>query len=343
MVRDIEDYRLNRMLNWLSIQKRIGYNKIKLYLYRVNKKVEDILVDYGRELDLDLDLVDYRFDHDFLCKHQIALITQDAESSVRKYLLTQCTDFIKIYFDPTRDEVVNSHEIVNTNACLTNFKYEYEFMTNYDFDEILFPRVHMLNDYSNHSLDCKENKPLEYNIYKYARQMVEKHGSHACSFQFRHVLFLDNFNQRFLDDVLSKETGNVKYTYHKHQGTTIFRITDKDKSEIEFIGKSRELVKCLNSRIKERSKFDEIWNSAYAINFSFRLGKSLFVSKLTELYTQHRIDLKASSDCAEYIVPISEGISSHFREQIEYFFTGQLYDFAQFILDVEYYRFLANF
>lgn len=338
MVRGIEDERLSRMLNWLEFQKRFGYQKIKLYLFQVSDQVERVLTEHGENLGLSLDLVDYRFSYESLCRHQISLYEENRNSSLRKSLLDACTNFVSYYFDPRKDTVVNSHEKVCTNDCLSNFKYEYEFMTNFDFDELLLPRKIMINNYS---ALIKESNTSNYDIYEYASDLVRKYGSNIASFRFEHVLFLDHFDYEFLKNVFSK-LSQVIYKYYKNQETLQFRIQIEDELLIGFLRESQQLVLSLNETIWKKSKIDEIWNRPYAINLQNRLGKSLFVSKWTEMCNQHTIEYR-SGDSEEKVLPLVDGFSSHFRELIEGFFTGALMDFNRFLLDLEYYKFLANF
>lgn len=354
MVRDIETERKLRMLNWLEIQKRIGYKKIKLYMFQVNKTTQNEIIQKGRSLDLDLELVDYRFDVDFLCAYQISLVEEKPVSTIRQQLLSECKAFASVYFDPVIEAVVNSHEIVTTNDCLTNFKYEYEFMSNYDFDEIIFPRVFATNDYQNRSsvATCNDDalkKPLDYNIYKFARRLVDQFGSNVASFHFEHVLFLDNFDESFIDRLVAAngESKKVEYTYYKNQKKVKFTVNNEvDAAKIDFIKKNRELAKCLSEKINKSGKFDPLWNSAYAINFNNRLGKSLFVSNLTELFSQHITELvKPKSKMIR--IPIDIGFCSHFRENIGFFFDHREFDLdfifsSHFQFDIEYLNFLKD-
>lgn len=344
MVRDIENERRIRMLNWLEIQKRIGYNKIKLYLYQVSKETEIKMIEQAGKIGLEIDLVDYRFDYKFLCKHQLELFNANNKSAVLRNRLDACRDFTSVYFNPKKDEVVNSHEIACANDCLTNFKYQYEFMTNYDFDEILFPRMLKTNDYSltRNQGDCNSlSTHFDYNIYNYSSELVKKHGRDVCSFLFEHILFLDNFDETFLDKVFSGEK-RVDYRYYKNGAKITFSISDSNHEKIEFLRKNQDLGRCLHDRIKKTGKFDDLWNSVYAVNFNNRLGKSLFVSNATEVYTQHRIS-RIIGNYRELRVPLEDGFSSHFRERIEGFFANNKFHFHQFIFDLEYYHFLAFF
>lgn len=212
MVREIESERFNRMLNWLEIQKRIGYQKIRMYMYRVSANVTRLLGIKAKSIDLDLEMIEYKFDFEVLCKYYIELEADRPNSTIRQHLVRQCRDYTSEFMDPTQDDVVNSHEQVCTNACMTHFKYGYEFMTNYDFDEILFPRKFKTNDYTIKSDSCRpDKKQLQYDIYQYATELVKTYGTNIGSFQFEHVLFFDGIDENFLKKVSFSIFFNLNY------------------------------------------------------------------------------------------------------------------------------------
>jgi len=69
--------------------------------------------------------------------------------------------------------VFNSHERLQTNDCLLRLKHEYQYVTNYDVDEIIFPRQKKFRETSlkcslnESSMDIKPDKVHLYNIYDY--------------------------------------------------------------------------------------------------------------------------------------------------------------------------------
>lgn len=342
MVRELDQIRLKRMLNWLEIQKRIGFRKIKMYFYRVSHKAEEVIRKKYNDL---VEIVNYSFDEKHLCAYYYKLHNANISSNLSKDLLDNCVKYLEVFFDGKLDDVVNSHEKICLNDCLTNFKYQYEFMTNYDFDEFIFPRKFKTTDYvrfDNKTDKCesvKSNK-YDYNIYDYAKRLVDKYGANAAIFDFQHVLFMENFNKNFLKNLFENEK-TVEYQ-HKDKRLT-FIVDDLSRDLIETMKKQQGLVDCLNKSILERDLFDYRWNSPYGINFNFRLGKSLFVSELTELYNQHNADLLKENGL-HVSIPRDQGYCNHYREDYDWFFDyASNYHSDQIHFDLEFYQFLSSF
>jgi hypothetical protein len=278
------------------------------------------------------------------------LLEQNRSSTVRNYLLDNCRSYVKVFFDAKNEKVVNSHEIVCLNDCLMNFKYEYEFMTNYDFDEFIFPRKFKTDDYERYdSFKCAENKRkiAKYNIYDYASELVSTYGPNAASFLFEHFLFMESFDRQFLNDLFDIKFNSNPYKpiVYKHNSSKNlnFVLNELNKRSVDRISRHQSTVECLNASIVEKNRFDYRWNTPYGIYFNFRLGKSLFVSKHAELFTQHKIDImKPNSN--EIHVPRHVGYSNHYREDYDWFFDyASTYTFDHLHFDLEFYEFLANF
>lgn len=115
------------------------------------------------------------------------------------------------------------HEKICTNDCLLNFKWKFEFTTNYDFDEFIFPRIHETNyivNYINRSNpdnddgECvkPENKQIKtsYNLYEYAKRMSNLSSKKVAQMQFKHVVFMVNDHKKFLKDLFELKLDNKK-------------------------------------------------------------------------------------------------------------------------------------
>lgn len=341
------------MLTWLEIQKKFNYSKIRLYLNEVSEKTAVMLKKFSEIINLDLELVDYKFDYEFLCEHYIKL-----SNEVGQLLLNNCRMFAKTFFDPEKETCINSHELACTNDCYTNLRYDYDYITNFDFDEFLFPRKAKTNAYRMHSTtNCLLNQ-TDYDIYEYVSQLARDYGPDSASFHFEHVVYLDKMDETFLDNILKyekesynqsieleyKQIGKESFIYDPDRYIlTDFTIHSTDLDLIEYIREGQDVVDCLNETIQTRRKINPSWNRVYGIHVNNRLGKSVFVSNLTELCDQHKPILVAENS-QEINVEMSIGFSSHFREEIG----GFINDFLQFPLnmfyfDLELYQFFATF
>lgn len=263
-------------------------------------------------------------------------------------LLKSCQNLIETFFDQKNENTLNAHELVCTNDCVTNLKYSYEFITNFDLDEFIFPRFHNTTDYSSNEFDCKRKAMKNYNIYEYASNLLNLYGSNVSAFHFEHVLFLDHMDEHFLQKIFSYQTTNRtkfrKETFaYKNLASMNIVIQNKDMSLIQFIRDKKDLIDCLNRTIHGEGKLETFWNRVYGIHMNNRLGKSIFISNRTELVNQH-IPIRANVIRRHLNVPLSLGFSSHFREDISGFMlTFDQIPFQLFYFDMEFYEFLANF
>ena len=97
----------------------------------------------------------------------------------------------------------NAHERMNTNDCYMHYRYEYEYVTNYDFDELIFPREFDVKQiplmYSNKTkCSALELTHKNYDIYEYSTRLFKKFNSNKPScLLFPHVLLV-RINENFL-------------------------------------------------------------------------------------------------------------------------------------------------
>lgn len=142
---DLDGEEVNRLKSWLKIQKRIGIDRVKLYFSRVEDSTikSKLLQEFGNYLEI----VDYRLDFDYICKTPLLHIRSSSivDNITMNYLYENCLNFYNQYFDGSKDYIFYSNGKLSTNDCLLGFKYEYEFTTNYDIDEIIFPRKYNTN------------------------------------------------------------------------------------------------------------------------------------------------------------------------------------------------------
>ncbi len=79
-----------------------------------------------------VEIVDYSFSPEDVCKKQMS-----DKSIHAKLLLDECLQTYKAYFDFDDSSVYNMHERINTNDCFSTLGHDYEYLTNYDIDEVI--------------------------------------------------------------------------------------------------------------------------------------------------------------------------------------------------------------
>lgn len=76
-----------------------------------------------------------------MCKNSLELI-KDLKSIRANHLNSLCRNLFYTWFGD-HFQAFNTQESVATNDCYASFKYDYEFVTNYDFDELILPRKYV--------------------------------------------------------------------------------------------------------------------------------------------------------------------------------------------------------
>lgn len=271
---------------------------------------------------------------------------------MQRYLNETCTQAYQIFFDDSKFETVNSMEKVCDNDCFLTYKYTHEFVTDYDFDEIIFPRKFTTDDLSSFdagtsrgTFNCTTARSNfdtnDYNLYTYVQRLKEEYGQNVGCFRFEHVLFIDNFDRGWIDNVL--ENYGPQWTFeYRYQNNSIF--FSKDNGHLAYMRKAQRLsmiVKCLNESMSDRGRLDVLWNNLYAYMVNTRDGKSIYDTNLVELINQHEVEL-LTNDAVKVHVDLEFGFSGHFREFIKDFFTFKTFPLTYFRFDIEYYYFITN-
>lgn len=343
MVRGLDETRTRRMRNWLFIQKSIGIDRVRLYFASVNKSVENALRDEFRDF---IEVVNYGLEFGSVCRSALSIVnSSQVEQEISEYMYENCLKFYRVYFDDSKSFMINAHEKICTNDCLMNFQYQYEFATNYDFDEFIFPRKFRTDDFGlfKSAATCNQSMSsfkFDYSIYNYARDLVNEHGSDVSFFLFENVVFLtipESLN--FIDNFINLPSQNIQLAAASGE-KLILRVTKSDFDKISEIIELQDMIKCFNATIVNSGKFESIWNVPFALLINNRWGKSLFNTNLTVTYHQHGADLERGT--RKVRLPIEKGFVNHFREHFGGFLENQVYSFYHFRLDLEYYQFLAH-
>jgi hypothetical protein len=340
LVRGLKSIKMNRLLNWLELQFSIGYKHITFYFFEPNEDAKRAIEEiYPTDKVI---IIDYHTDIKQVCKYEIQKLRNYPNSTLFKNLHDICVKSYAKHFSMSKGYTSNAHERMNTNDCYMHYKYEYEYVTNYDFDEFIFPRKYNMT-----SVPFRDATSLSknYNIYDYAKRLFKKYGSTASSLLFDHVLFI-NIDNDFMN--------SLRKTMIANQNQSIIKLTDQPSRNMYFnvTGNDLKYVKYLLdlyqlyinlTKTSNLSRFDSLWNNIFAtrVNTNNRNGKSIFNTQFTEGIHQHLTTVGVNGSKIARVSP-NDGYSSHHRGSISSFFKEQYQSISYFYLDVEYYMFLSR-
>ena len=305
-----------RLDNWVRVQREINIAAIRLNFIE-SKAVEwpDILEIPIRNGFTNAKLVKYKITIEENCAW-IENMMKMTNNTYLPRLYNECVasnqKFLRAHIDP--------HEKMCDNDCYMKTRYVYEYVTNYDFDEIIFPRQMQINDYSPYMnlSSCGHLKPFQkirYNIYDYI------HGLHTRyerednkligALHFEHYLAVSS-SANFFEVV--KQTDN--HVHLNLNGRDVFLEignTQADNSLLEAFKHVLGLIECLFKR-NRFTYFDYVWTSPFLVRIDDRIGKSVYVTNRTELINQHGPEVKQLLPNTEFkLVPIQDGFSGHYR------------------------------
>ena len=179
MLRHLNEKRFTHLIDWIRIQKSIGIAHIKIYLIEWNEQLRRTVAAKFKDL---VQVIDYKIDLTSICQLEINNKNFYKNSRLYQQLYANCEAAYYKHFNMSIDIVSNKHEQFQSNDCLLKFKYEYEFVSNYDIDEVIFPRRFewqqlMHQHLSNVSCERNINKFIakfeasQYNVYDFVMDL----------------------------------------------------------------------------------------------------------------------------------------------------------------------------
>ncbi|CAF1133746.1 unnamed protein product [Brachionus calyciflorus] len=243
----------------------------------------------------------------------------------------------EIFFNNLSDYFVNNlHERMCTNNCLLESKYEYEYLTNYDFDEFVFPRNFMTNHVKQSDYDLENiDLTLNNNIMDYISKLNKKYGKNISYYAFENVLFLNE--HAFLNKkIVNLEKNETSIEYKFPPCNLVYKFDSRNDSEwVNAVRKIQPYVSGLNETIKKSEILNYKLNNLVGSLVNNRDGKSIYNTNFTESLNQHFAWTTTKNSIK---VPIDFGYVSHFRDRD--LVINKTFDLAQVYYDIEYYNFL---
>jgi hypothetical protein len=346
---------------WIKINRAMGVARLKLcaidyensFLTQIKNKYEHFI-----------EVLNYEKNITKICMNLRVENVKECEKSYGKYFLL--------------DKYPGLHEKMCSNECFTSSKYLYHYLTNYDIDEIIFPRLfssdYFLNQKSNQK-ECfgsiKEYENVlesknKYNLYDYAENLKSIYGKDVASFRFENFLvfnkydeFSEELNNFDADKKLTNKFWNpffgsslaIKYYNLNHLTKLIFLIdSEKDLDYIASLKNAKIQIECLNRTLySSNSILSTKWSRSIKGLMNNRYGKSLYNTNLTIAVSQHTYSI-IKPGSREILVPIEHGFTSHFRDEDLSSVNGLIfktdslkYSANNLKIDLEYFYFLIKF
>ncbi len=344
--------------NWIDMQKKFGIDYIQVYVEDIaNDMVDRLSTKYEKFLNF----VPHSRNYSAICGRFQIKQNKEPKSSLFLRLLKICNStYEKIFLNTSFDSYI--YELTNMNDCLLNYKYTYELLSNYDIDEIIFPRNYKMDEHHSeyHSIlyspSCNQDIRVfnqNYHIYNYSIKLFNEYNirTTAC-LKFSYVEFLShteslgNFLNRLDDFVVNRKIGKIAYIDNQRQVTINFVLTDFDFLPAYDILEFHKKISCYLKKDKIKIKIADEFQRHLAIDLPNESGKSIINTKLAETLNFDKFcETYSSSSSGMQQVNSNKGFVSHFHKEIHEILNdndSDFYPFSRVVSDTEFSVFINN-
>ena len=212
-----------------------------------------------------------------------------------------CKRLFRMHFDLTYYPIFQHQQMICSLDCYQHFRHQYEYVTNYDFDELILPRRRGYN--FTHDLErleqvqCPQNtttttntntsamdsmidtsrrEHATYKLYDYASDLFARYGRHMAYVKFNQVAFF-NDPASVLNSVRRALTqdGHNESTVHQikvwlDNRFIAYNIYARDEAFLRAFRTLNETIACLNSFLPSLSSTNSS-NMSSTVSDAFRL------------------------------------------------------------------------
>jgi hypothetical protein len=244
-----------------------------------------------------------------------------------------------------------------------SYKNVYQYLSNYDVDELIFPRLPETNHFNiakikekncvetHEKLTKRLKRPQSTMIDDFIETLVEKYGQNVSHFRFENFLVLEKYDimlKKLKNNELEKVTINSTIeTLLKYDSLdTSLSFTFRNKTDYEYLDSLKKLViftKCIKNELISSNSglLKSIWLRLLASPVYVQPGKSIYNTDLIESLNQHAT-LRTKNGSTHVLVPHHVGYVSHFRSR-DFSTKANIGSIQNLKLDVDYLFFLVRF
>jgi hypothetical protein len=343
MVYDLEfNKHKDSLSQFFDIITDLKVDQARIYIYRHHSLVDLRL----KEKYKFLSIVYHEAVHHRVCQLEIYNLNRRPDSDISKYSHDQCMLGFKKYFQVIEMPQVKAlHDKLNMNDCYLNFRYSYEIVTNYDFDEFIWPHRSTFGEIDTHysaigddlKSICKHEQPLGLDAYEHESVLLSKHRN-SGSLALAHVLmlsFTDDLDLFFRNLELALVDDKIKEKVVNFSGDgTKFSVSASQWAYASHLIKYYKIVRKMYAYLN-RTNVSWNFNRAVAFHAPFRLGKSIFDTNRVEKINAHYSDMPRSTSLSHKFAFVA-----HFREYYDGFIKNSVKSITTLHIDIEYYHYL---
>ena len=317
---------VQKILSWLEIQKKIGISKIILYDSNSEKLIEkEIYKLFNQDF---VQVRPYLTNYESICESSRLDAYRFDNFEKYEVLKEECEDaYYKRFRDPW-SETMNRwmHQKISANDCYSTFEHVFEYVSHYDFDEIIYPRSNETDIFLKENENCEakdfcmefgHEKKLD--LYNYTNGIIPKqtnYSSNISSIYFQNAFYFPN--NYHLEKLMSEIKGLItKNKTFFAQNSTISHIQIHFKftqsighyfliypNDLEYIQKLYETFYKINCIYE---KIDLQIDSSLDSNFNFY--DSFFKQVLPRSYKKFFLNRSAHILCGKTVCHLRQNFS----------------------------------
>jgi hypothetical protein len=353
---------IDKILKWLEYQKSVGIDKIILYNSDRHNILENAV--YSKYNESFIEIRPYFINYDIIC--DFYRLKTLKEKNIVKYqvLKDYCEELFYTRFDDPSYNSSNrwKHQKVSCNDCYTSFEHVYEFVSYYDFDEIIYPRKASLNAYSSlvgdEETSCEQsnicrlvsNYKNDFNLYEYSMDLINRTYTSRkpfLSLYFTNAFYLEeNYYVKKLLFDLNKVLKTFKNIFDSNSSKNItlllkfnrymghnFIIRYNDYEHIKQLCDIYKYISCLQSDESRSSKKRFLY---FITEKEHQMGKLIhFTDNVFGLHTHYpHVHVKNGE---KLNVDSNEAILMHFRSDMFSKANNRYSSILNLKIDFEYY------
>jgi hypothetical protein len=325
---------------WLLLQNKLGINNIKIYT------IDNSLIQH--KYSNNVEVIKYDLSYDGFC----GCLEVDQ---------TECKKIYKMFFG---ENLFNyremwQHEKLQTNDCYLSLKYAYEYVTNYETDEIIMPRNEnsLTKDFDKREEKINCSSINKMSLYDYSVKLFEAQSKYkVASMAFEYVYFV-KFNSK-LDDFFNSINKTLQNTLNKVESESSYVTLTVDETanegqrkHIKFFHKPKHedhmkrILKAYESiKYLVKTPIHDTFDRLMYIRVDGSVGRSIFNTNYTETISQHHAMTIKSGNVKLLPIDIENGFVGHYKDEPFSYFQTAVFEITSFDFDIDYYLFfLASY
>ena len=108
------------LLNWVYMQREIGVSKIKMCLFNINKRQQDMIIKHFGDF---VQIINHKTKMNQVCQYQLAKYTENSNNTTGalKFILDNCKNLFNVHFRMSHYATFQHQQMICTQGYYSSF------------------------------------------------------------------------------------------------------------------------------------------------------------------------------------------------------------------------------